>query len=193
MRKIALLNGPPYSGKDTAARFLEREYGYVAPYYAAVFKFSTPLKNACASFFNIRDTERRAFEQDKERPQPVLCDMSWRQAQISMSEDWAKHKFGPDVFGRLMINQIEASAARLCIISDSGFEVEAWPLIHEYGIKNCLNVHLSRDGCTFENDSRSYWEIDGMTTVDVNNRLSLDMFDHQICRVVQQWLQPRQS
>lgn len=190
MRKIIMLNGPPYSGKDTAGRFLATQYGSVGPYYARCFKFSAPLKEAARAFFSLTDKDIEFFSQreHKDEPHEIFGGMSYREVQITLSEKWAKMYIGDDAFGKMMLNQIEASPARMAIITDSGFESEAWPLIKEYGIKNCLNIHIQREGTTFEGDSRSYWEVPGMTTVDLYNVMSLDMFEKQVVRTVEKWL-----
>lgn len=187
-RKIIFLNGPPRSGKDTAAKFIQREYMH-APHYATLLKFSKPLKDGCRALYDISDDELREFEQDKETPRDKLLGQSWRQAQISMSEDYMKPVFGSDVFGRLLFRRFREMPTGLGVISDSGFEEEAVPLLQAYGPENCLIVQLQRDGCTFVGDSRSYWELPDVTRVEVNNMFDLEMFEQQIVRIVSKWLQ----
>lgn len=187
-RKLIFINGPPRCGKDTAAKFLLHEFMH-APHYATLLKFSKPLKDGCRALYDITDEEFREFEQDKEAPRDKLLGQSWRQAQISMSEEYMKPVFGEDVFGRLLFRRFRASPTGMGIISDSGFEQEAVPLIQAYGVDNCLIVQLQRDGCTFEGDSRSYWELPNVTRVEVNNMFDLGMFEQQIVRIVSKWLQ----
>lgn len=195
MRKIVFLNGPPYSGKDTAGRYLSDRFGTVGPYYARCFKFSAPLKAATRAFFSLSDNDVEHFSQReyKDEPHELFGGMSYREVQITLSEKWAKEHIGDDAFGRMMLNQIEASAAQMAIITDSGFESEAWPLVKEFGIGNCLNIHIQREGTSFEGDSRSYWEIPGMTTVDLYNVMTLDMFEKQVVRTVEKWLEQQQN
>jgi hypothetical protein len=187
-RKIVFLNGPPRSGKDTAAKFIHREFMH-APHYATLLKFSKPLKESCQALYDVSDSELREFEQDKELPRDKLLGQSWRQAQISMSEEYMKPVFGQDVFGRLLFRRFREAPSGMGIISDSGFEQEAVPLIQAYGVDNCLIVQLQREGCTFEGDSRSYWELPDVTRVEVNNMFDLEMFEQQIVRIVSKWLQ----
>jgi len=187
-KKVVFLNGPPYSGKDTAANFLHKHFMH-APYYATKLKFSKPLKDACQALYGIDHDERKWLEQNKEQPYDKLLGLSWRQSQIVMAEEWLKPTFGNDVLGRIAFRHFQQMPSNMALISDSGFEQEAVPLVQAFGPDNCLIVQLQREGCTFEGDSRSYWELPDVTRVEVNNQFDLEMYEQQIVRIVSKWLQ----
>lgn len=195
--KIIFLNGPPSSGKDTGANYLFKNIKDMR-----LFKMSHPLKTSLAEFFSLNRFDAERYKDDPNHP--VIIDhegmpWTWRQVQISLSEDWAKKQFGEDVFGRLAVAYLlnSKTTARYTTISDSGFKHEVGPIIKTFGPGNCLLIRLSREGCTFEGDSRSYLELDnfGVTSIDMNNMFPLTprklmpvTYEMQIVQAVKQWL-----
>lgn len=183
--QVVFFNGPRRSGKDTAARFIQTEYPNVRHR-----KFAGPLKRACAEFFGVRPDLLAELEKDGSRiktdPLDQFFGMSWVQALIWFSEEAAKPKFGKDVFGRLLANELlRPAASLLTIISDSGFEDEAWPVIRQFGLQNCHVFRILRDGHTFKGDSRSYiFETppDGLHVEDINNDFERHIFRVQVLR-----------
>jgi hypothetical protein len=154
-KKIIFFNGPPRCGKDTAVSKLIQnstklgEIGHI--------KFSDPLKDSLPLFFGLTQEDIFRYEQDKEKPRNKLLGKSWRQVQISLSEDWAKKVYNNDVFGDIALQKIENSNFKYYLVSDSGFLSEASVLIDFFGQENCVLFRIKREGCNFDNDSRSYW------------------------------------
>lgn len=185
--KVVFINGPTRSGKDTAALIAVKHFG------ARTYKMAAPLKNAVSAFFGLDGYEERHLYETDAKDQK--CDRLFghipRQVLIDFSERWAKPLFGSDVFGRHAIRFIqEPTQAPFTVISDSGFRSEAEPIVGWLGARRCLLIQLSRPGCTFEGDSRSYIELDdlGVTTVQVHNAHNKDIFELQIERAIRKWL-----
>ena len=67
-----------------------------------------------------------------------------------------KPRFGKDIFGKLLVKDLDYNK-QLTFISDSGFLEEAETVINAVGANNVIKISLWRHGCSFKNDSRSYW------------------------------------
>lgn len=185
--KLILFNGPRHSGKDTAAL-------HVAEILNAYhFKFSAPIKAAIKTAFNLSSQDVDYLESIKTQPTPILFGKSYVEAQISFSEEWAKPSFGQDVFGRWAVNAIRDVQAKayirkydLFVSSDSGFACEAWPVIENlFGVENTLLVRVYRQGKTFDGDSRSYIELPGVETVEIENNDSISDYHKRVISLVQ--------
>lgn len=149
---VVLFNGPPRSGKDTIVENLMSRYRDVS----AHLKLSKPLKQSLKTLFNLSDEEADYLEQTKDVSSDLLYGLSWRQAQIWLSEEVMKPRFGKDIFGKLLIKDLDYSK-KFIFISDSGFLEEAEAIIREVGAKNVIKISLWREGCSFRGDSRRYW------------------------------------
>jgi hypothetical protein len=183
-RKLILFNGPRHSGKDTAADHVWSVFPDTMR-----FKMSRPLKDGIKAFFNLTDAQVAYLESKKTEPDELLFGNSYVDVQISMSEYWAKDKFGMRVFGKLALREIQASPSKLFVCSDSGFDYEAAPLLRYFGVPNVLLVRLHRPGKTFEGDSRSYIDLpDIRSTIDITNSGSTTYFREQIEETVKIWL-----
>ena len=186
--KIIFLNGPPGSGKDVVAQHIMSRLPGVRHR-----KFSMPLKRAAREMFSIGDELWKQLEvvgsqSLKDEPRPEFLGKSWRQVLISLSEQHMKPNYGVEVFGELLKNNLmQPTGGRFSVISDSGFAVEALPIIKYFGPRNCSLWRLHRPGCDFGNDSRGYWTMTdtndqrlAIDERDINNEHELDMFKAQI-------------
>jgi hypothetical protein len=183
MRKLILFSGPPRCGKDTAAEYLEIKFD------AYCFKFSAPIKAAIRAAFDLYPDEIAYAESIKSEPTALFHGHSYRATQISFSEDWAKPFFGQDIFGQLaakhLRNVITEDPSRILFCcSDSGFQVEAWPVIDIFGPENVLLVRVEREGTSFEGDSRSYIDLPGINTISLKNNDTLEEYYQAIDRLV---------
>ena len=187
--KLILFNGPRHSGKDTAAL-------HVAEILNAYhFKFSAPIKAAIKIAFNLSSQDVDYLESIKTQPTPILFGKSYVEAQISFSEEWAKPSFGQDVFGEWAVNAIRNVQAKayirkydLFVSSDSGFACEAWPVIENlFGVENTLLVRVYRQGKNFDGDSRSYIELPGVETVEIENNDSIGDYHKRVIALVQRF------
>jgi hypothetical protein len=186
-KRLILFNGPPRSGKDTAASHI-----YKSTHGAIMFKMSAPLKQGVRAFFDLTDAEVRELEATKDTPSPLLFNYSYRDVQISLSEHWAKEFFGFHVFGKLAARKLRRAVSNVFICSDSGFDYEAKPLIDYIGPANTLLVRLHRAGKTFDKDSRGHITFGpdaGVTEVDMFNNGSVRDFERGLDAVVGSWLQ----
>lgn len=187
--KLILFNGPRHSGKDTAAL-------HVAEILNAYhFKFSAPIKAAIKIAFNLSSQDVDYLESIKTQPTPILFGKSYVEAQISFSEEWAKPSFGQDVFGRWAVNAIRDVQAKAYIrkydpfvSSDSGFACEAWPVIENlFGVEDTLLVRVYRQDKNFDGDSRSYIELPGVETVEIENNGSIGDYHKRVIALVQRF------
>ena len=166
MPYVVFLNGPPRCGKDMIAAEL-------TPYLQfSRAKAAAPLKRALGS---LLDLDMQGIEDHKETKAPVLQRAgsierdTVRQALISLSEDWAKVRYGEDFFGRILGRDIANSAARLTVVTDAGFAAEVASVIRRIGWRNCLFIRVHREGCDFTGDSRSYLTPEGVVQFDLHN------------------------
>lgn len=178
--QVLFINGPPNSGKDTAAEFIWLEY------QARRMEFKWPLAHATKGLFDLTDQEVKYYSSRgvKDKGQDRLCGMSWRQALIWISEECVKPTLGDTFFGMVLAERLKRpTMAQLTVIPDSGFEAEAEPIIHVMGAKNCHLFHIHRPGCSFDRDSRSYWtsELLPMGNIhEIKNEHELSMYKLQI-------------
>lgn len=170
--KFIFLNGPARSGKDYAAEYLSSKFENVI-----TLKFATALYESVPRMFGLSDSVwADMYENEKEVPSPALQGMSPRQAMIWLSEDVMKPHFGQDFFGQAMITSVNtlvkegmADESTVFVASDSGFLVEAVPVMDHFGIDRCMRIELLREGCSFQGDSRSYWHHPGLRSHPVCN------------------------
>lgn len=183
--KIVFISGPPRSGKDTAALTLLRRREDVK-----VIEFKQPIVDAICAAFGINAGEWARLMLVKDQPCVLFNGHSPREVMISFSEDWVKPLFGKHSFGNIALRRIDnhGTLPKLFVLSDSGFEHEASPVINAFGVANCLKIELHREGKTFANDSRDYWTYPNLQTVIVHNDHDMDFFMDHIERIVKKWL-----
>jgi len=153
-QRLLLVNGPPRSGKDTVGEVLKEWF----PGKVYVTKFAKILKERTHALYGMAGTEHDYFEAIKDVPNAAFLGLTPRKAYIGVSELLMKPQHGQDIFGNLLIEDIETNGflADLVVVTDSGFEAEALPLINAYGRVNSNLIRLCRPGTNFEGDSRSY-------------------------------------
>lgn len=182
-KKIVLFNGPPSSGKDTAANLFAEIYAGKT----FAYKMALPLKEACHKMLGLKGTLEE-LEPIKELPVKFLVrkefdyypsptkivnelgEMTLRQFYIHVSENFMKPMFGPFIFGDLAVENINNTEKSIVTVSDSGFAQEAMPIIKEFKPENVYLVKVHRNGKTFggAGDSRGYIELP-VKTFDLNN------------------------
>ncbi len=186
MKKIILVNGPPSSGKDTAANYL---YGIIPR--SRLFKLAAPLRRIVAATFDLTSAEIVMFEQEPQKSTPHVrfYGKSYRQALIDASERYLKQVYSQQIMGDLAAHEIARSTALVHICSDSGFDYEAAPLVKLVGADNVLLLRMHRDGCTFDGDSRSLIHLPGVRTLDITNNTSHEQLYKLLGFVVPAWLE----
>jgi hypothetical protein len=182
---VVILNGPPNCGKDT-----------VADHVISLFKdkgldvckreFKTPLIEATCNFYDISKTDWDAHytRELKDVPWDRLGGLSQRQALIRTSEKVVKPALGEAIFGQAAANSFEPGYCH--IFSDGGFDKEIEPIVKVTGPENVLIIHMSRDGCTFDGDSRSYIEpcVFGTAHTNISNNGSVSEILERITNMI---------
>lgn len=196
-KKVILFNGAPNSGKDASASILKEIFGF-----GAIHAFKDELYKATAKHYDVDLDQFVTMARDrilKEAKTRLLVDnkgktllarivsfvmnlfsnqgVSPRQALIHVSENLIKPVHGNDFFGKQLANTINLSKEEYFFIPDSGFIDELRPLVeagHEVYV-----VRIHRDGCTFQNDSRSYMTDEllaefGLKGIDLYNNGTLE-------------------
>lgn len=204
--KIVFLNGPPRSGKDTAAGFIlqamTRRHVSVKIYH-----FADMLKEAAHRISGL-SLPPTAFERCKDEPNPNLPlkpdakpprHYTPRELYIMVSEEWIKPKFGRDFFGKLLCREIErdwhsGGENLIAVIADSGFQEEARPIIESFEAENCILTRLFRFNTSFSNDSREYWIDQGIpVAVNLYNSMPIEDLADQIEEKLIPFLLPRKQ
>lgn len=160
--------GPPRSGKDTLARHLaaiiEDRHG-IQPQLIAC---STPMREVVYCMLGIPYSVTH-YDTHKDIPQPGLGGKSIRQAMIALSEDHVKPTYGHQFWGMAALARRWDPKPAVVIITDCGFDAEVELFTGEYGMANVVYPQISRVGCSFEGDSRSYVGTPGRTTSIIND------------------------
>jgi hypothetical protein len=183
-RKLLILNGPPSSGKDTIANILYKHYD------CRRLKFANPLKKALVSLFEL-DVDWMNLEKTKDLSTNRFYGMSFREAQIWLSEEIMKPKFGPDIFGKLMLRQLcnlSRSNGPFDVISDAGFHEEVHYVYSQLPHNSTYLIRVHRDGCTYDNDSRSYLHHPKIQSMDFYNIYPLAVLPKLICSYIHKWM-----
>lgn len=194
--KIILLNGPPRSGKDSAALAIE-DFCIERGLGIAHDKMSLPNKAAFAGMMGLSiedDFRVEPWEGKKEEIIPKLG-TSYRQWQIDFSERFMKPAYGEDIFARLLIDRIDfygdpKYSIEVAVISDCGFQIEVDTLLKD-GRYDPLLIRCHRPGFTFEGDSRQYVNlrnIEGSRALDLHNNGGIPEWNVLVVHAVASWL-----
>ena len=153
-----VFNGPPSSGKSTAARLLCQALGKEA----VMDSFAAPMKHFIATALGMTYADMA-----KDAPRAELSGYSVREFLIDLSEHYIKERYGAGVFGRWLYHRIGRlnPSPKFVICDDGGFidEIEALPM------RRTTLVHVYRQGCSFQNDSRNYVHSELRRTVVLHN------------------------
>jgi hypothetical protein len=185
---VVLLNGPPYAGKDTAAKIVAR--GWTSG--ADLVRVSDALKRIAHTLYGLPpDTPCEAFNHCKDEPRPEFGGKTPRSVYIWVSEVMVKPLLGEDWFGKvaaMKVRRAGGGAARIVSVPDSGFALEGLAMRDDLGAHNMLllRIHAEARGCTFAGDSRSYIDVPGVHTADLYNDIQGDtrVFEMEVRREV---------
>lgn len=189
-----LFNGPPRSGKDTAALAAKKLFDGNPKLHPIWEKFSRPLKFAFAGMMNTPIDiygNCKVYEPIKEQLIPSLG-VSYRQWQIDFSEKFMKPLYGQDIFVSLLLqrqHKLLANPRFVCLISDCGFQVEADVLGQQYYNNPILLITIRREGCTFEGDSREWVQpVQNMKQITLHNNGSKEAFEAAVVETIEEWM-----
>lgn len=161
-KTIILLNGPPRSGKDTAAEIIKKNNPG-----AEIIRMADPLLQCLHSVFpKIKD-----YESEKGN---IICgELTGRQWIIKLAEEFIKPTVGKDAFVNIVIDKIAASQAQIIIIPDLGFDEEL-NAIADY---NAVLIRIYKNGCDFKADSRKYLYSDKCKCIEIENNGTIEDYE----------------
>lgn len=152
---IVAFNGPPQCGKDTLASLvadvLDEEGSAVS---VQLESLSYPIRKIAYAMTGSEDLglEGPDYEEFK-TTHHFPYGVTGRQLMIDISERFLKPVYGEFVFPRLLMKRAEAN---LVLVRDAGFQAEVNYLSHRL-YRGCLHVvQVTREGYTFQGDSRQY-------------------------------------
>jgi len=169
---LFLLNGPPRSGKDTAATLLGHLTGEGTMSH---WKLSTSLKERTHALYGLVGLDGRPlpagfFEATKDETSERFLGLTPRQAYINVHELYLKPVHGPRILGTLLVAAWHRSPfanSEHVVVSDAGDDEQCQPLVDLMGVENTVIIHLSRPGTKWDN--RRTFTIPGVRTVEVRN------------------------
>jgi adenylate kinase family enzyme len=166
MKKIIILNGPPRSGKDTAAEEIERVFD------AVHLKLSWPLKYIVSDTLGL---SREELEANKERK--TVYDLSYRQLQIEVYNA-LKRIFGDTWLASMTITRIDrAQSNDTFVLSDCGRQEEVDAMVSAFGKNNVLVLKVYRQDTSFKNDIRGYVQASSRCAVrHVDNKKDIPTY-----------------
>lgn len=170
MNPIIILNAPPQSGKDTLANILKSRYPLIRD-----TSFKLPLYHLFCQTVGIDYQEFMDLyltEGWKDTPNKDLNGKTPRELMIHISENYIKPFFGDSYFGKQVTDQIyfyehTREEEFTWVIPDGGFDSESESLLSTFGDR-LVCIQFTRDGKTFENDSRN-WITNVSNTVYVEH------------------------
>lgn len=156
---IYLTNGAPFSGKDTLTNRLIEFFDN-----SVYIRFKDPLYQRFAERHNIPIDEVIAMctGKQKDEPNERIDGLIPRQVLIDISENEIKVHHGPEGVALKVIDNIldtEHYCRKTFVFPDGGFEAERAlfnRVLQRFGLKRLYTIRILRDGCDFNNDSRSY-------------------------------------
>jgi len=167
--RVVFVSGPPRCGKDAAGLIIAKEGAHPM----ALDKFAIELKERCHSAYRLM-THRAMplpwgyFEEQKDVPLAAFEGLSPRQAYVEFFQKWVGPVCGRDALGRWLVKRVKHFAEIMrkngqvvpgIIITDAGRREDCLPVVSEWGALNMVQVRLSREGCTFEGDSREDFDL----------------------------------
>ena len=194
MTHATIFNAPPNAGKDHAAKFCKEylDYGYAA----STHQFKEKLFELVMAIYCVEEETFFSFYDDrilKETPMVLFGGLSPRQAMIKVSEEVIKPVYGKEYFGKAVAETVRNENCDFVFFSDGGFLDEIFPLL-----KVCDTVdivRLTRPGCSFDGDSRTYIniedvvEIDQICMYDIDNDGTAEDFDKKLVSYLEEVLQ----
>lgn len=180
MTKIIVFNGPPRSGKDTAAHIIQQYFGSDT---VAHLKLSTPLKRFVSELSGLSIPQ---LEEGKEQPLLFGQTVSSRDLQIGIYEAISKVA-GRDWLAQIVVHKINTVEQSIVVLSDGGRPEEIDKLVRNFGASNILLLQLFRKGTSFQGDIRQYIYDSRIVTQPVMNE-DLQQFKIDIIDEVTSWL-----
>lgn len=166
--KLIILNGPPYTGKDTGADAIFELPQLQTTHSGIRARFKNVLYETTAEDYGLDLGEWIRICNDinlKDHPQDYLKGKTPRQVLIHKSEEDIKKQYGDEgvaiITAERLKDKIKDIDHPVIVFSDGGFNCEIKPLMDILGITRdqMLIIRCHVEGCNFDNDSRE-WLLD---------------------------------
>lgn len=181
---VVCFNGPPGSGKDTAAEMLAQHLDSRTDLSVRQASLSFPLRTiayAMAGFGGMQ--HGNAYEQFKRTTYPQFGGRTGRQLMIDVSESFLKPLYSRQIMVEMLIER-NREIDGILLIRDSGFQHEVNCLMRAYGHSNVYVVRVRREGCDFSNDSREWVKHrDIGSAMNLQNHGSLEDLRTEVARI----------
>lgn len=174
---IVGFNGPPRSGKDTAAEMLHAymiERG-INPDKIREDSLSLPLRHIAYGMCGWRygDSSAPDYEEFKNMHFDEFG-KSGRKLMIDASESFLKPNYGQDIMAKILLRR-HFMFDGVLLIKGMGFQCEFQTLAAWESTRNVYIVRVQREGTTFEGDSREWVNHhDSGCSMALPNNRSLD-------------------
>ena len=167
MKTIIVFNAPPNSGKDVSCEYLVKNYGAYHTYFKKrLYEVAAMVANVPLAYMRLVASDRKFKEVPDYNFGINGNDVSPRQWLIHVSENIVKPLLGKEYFGDCLSNEIRSVKNDLVVVSDGGFQEELLALQYspDYPFDRTIPrihvVQLTRQGCSFNNDSRRYFDAE---------------------------------
>lgn len=171
--RLVVFNGPPRSGKDTAARMLlERWDGHGT---CELFPLAREIKERTHALYGLGEINYRYFEDRKDRPAQEFYGLSPRRAYVEVAT-LLRGLHGRDFFGRLLLDRIQRNVSRpgkpmgCIVIPDAGTYEEVTTVYAWSGFGSGVVIQLERPGCVFDDGRESVTLRDAAHVRIVNDK-----------------------
>lgn len=192
---ILLFNGPPGSGKDTAASICELFFRRNSIKVRG-FKFAHVLKAGVHTSLGLTVPVDAYEGAKKDKVSDDFFGYTPRQAYIKHSEEYMKKVYGEDVFAEILAKTLEHHAKQglqVALISDCGFDVEVNKISIRFKYNQCRLFRINRLGCTFKNDSRSYLYPQMMQSAEIYNDHTLTALELTLQKICVDFMRLRNA
>lgn len=152
---VVCFNGPPESGKDTAAMLLAQLIEAKHDIPVREDSLSYPLRRIAYTMVGYEGMRLDGEDYAKFKTTIFPGFGYGRQIMIDISEKFLKPLYGQEVMANMLLSSLMKFDG-IVLIRDCGFQVELQPLIRAFGTQNVYVVRVHRPDKTFENDSREW-------------------------------------
>ena len=182
---IIILNAPAQSGKDTLAYIFSTKNPLVK-----TTEFKNPLFYLFCHTAGYDYTEFSNLYKEqgwKDTVNDKLNGHTPRELLIHISENYIKPFFGKDYFGKALSEQIILKESlneeeSTWVIPDGGFNTETEALLEAFGDR-VVCIQFTRDGKTFEGDSRG-WITNIPQTFFIEHPNEPTLFYAEVCNLL---------
>ena len=158
MKTVIIFNAPPNSGKDACCEYLAEKYGAFHTYFKkALYQEAARISGLPLDYIKAICSDREVKERKNDCLVVDQFPVTPRQYLIHVSENVIKPLLGKDYFGKKLANEVVETNDDLIVVSDGGFAEELL-VFKDYTQIKVVVIQLYREGCTFDNDSRRYFD-----------------------------------